>query len=64
MLPEVPLPNYLYGDKLRLKQILINLVKNALKFTKKGHIKLIAAYDESAQMLRVHIIDNGKGIAQ
>ena len=64
MLPEVPLPNYLYGDKLRLKQILINLVKNALKFTKKGHIKLIAAYDESAKMLRVHIIDNGKGIAQ
>ena len=64
MLPEVPLPNHLYGDKLRLKQILINLVKNALKFTKKGHIKLIAAYDELTQMLKVHIIDNGKGIAQ
>ena len=51
------------GDKLRLKQILINLVKNALKFTKEGYIKLVAAYDDVSQLLLVHVIDNGKGIA-
>lgn len=37
-------------------------MKNALKFTKKGFIKIIVAYDEPANMLKVHIIDNGLGI--
>ena len=38
-------------------------MKNALKFTKKGQIRLLAAYDNKAEMLSVHVIDNGVGIA-
>lgn len=38
------------------------MVKNALKFTKKGYVKIVAAYDEEDEMLKVHIVDNGKGI--
>jgi len=34
------LPNYLYGDDLRIKQILNNLLSNAFKFTKEGTIEL------------------------
>ena len=45
-----------------MKQILINLVKNALKFTKKGFVNIVAAYDTDDEMLKVHIVDNGKGI--
>ena len=45
-IPDVKLPEMIIGDKLRLKQILINLVKNALKFTREGYIKLVAAYDD------------------
>ena len=61
-MPSDPLPNDLIGDELRLKQILINLVKNALKFTKKGWIKIVAAYDFEAKLLKVHVYDSGKGI--
>ena len=42
--------------------MLINLTKNALKFTVKGTIKIIAAYDYASEKLNVHVVDSGKGI--
>ena len=39
------LPNEMVGDQIRLKQVLINLVKNAFKFTYEGTIVIKAAYD-------------------
>ena len=52
----------LVGDKNRLQQILINLTKNALKFTRRGSIKIIAAYDYDVKMLFVQVADTGIGI--
>ena len=37
---------FLYGDKRRFKQILMNLIKNALKFTTKGKIEIKAVYND------------------
>ena len=39
----------LLGDPRRLKQILMNLIKNAMKFTQKGHIQVFANYKEEPE---------------
>ena len=46
LLTQEPLPLYLVGDQIRLKQILINLVKNSLKFCRGGVIRVIMAFDK------------------
>ena len=57
------LPFELVGDERRFKQVLINLVKNSLKFTSRGSIEIISAYDYDLQHLIVHVKDTGVGIA-
>ena len=52
----------LSGDNIRLIQILINLIKNALKHTKNGSIKVLASYNYIEQILVVHVKDSGRGI--
>ena len=59
---HISLPDQLVGDQIRLKQILINLTKNALKFTLRGEIKIRASYDLLNEKLIVHVIDTGIGI--
>ncbi|UCV29081.1 CHASE domain-containing protein [Ferribacterium limneticum] len=53
------------GDPLRLRQILLNLLDNALKFTEQGHISLSAAVTEESAghlAIRIAIEDSGIGI--
>lgn len=60
------IPESLIGDKLRFSQILMNLVSNALKFTKNGEVFIIANLVEVKDKLNFvefQIIDNGIGIA-
>ncbi|WP_417009486.1 hybrid sensor histidine kinase/response regulator [Bacteroides congonensis] len=49
------------SDPLRLRQIVNNLVSNAVKFTQKGEITLTATYESSK--LTIAIADTGKGMA-
>ena len=62
--PEVPL--YFYADTVRLKQILINLLANAVKFTEKGTIKLnisvLKQINATKAKIRFAVIDSGIGI--
>jgi len=60
------IPEYLIGDKLRLAQILMNLVSNALKFTKDGEVEIIVKLNNiqgKLYFLDFLIKDNGVGIA-
>ena len=59
---ETELPEKLEGDELRFKQVLINLIKNAIKFTRRGYIRLTIGYDEALGQLLVQVSDTGKGI--
>lgn len=60
------IPDELYGDEGRIKQIIINLVSNAIKFTEKGEIKIDVNLDyqnETDAYLSIKVKDTGKGIA-
>ncbi len=58
-------PKYLIGDPVRLRQVIINLVNNAIKFTHKGHVKvrveLVSMKDKRCELL-FSVEDTGIGI--
>jgi len=58
------LPSKLYGDELRIKQILNNLLSNAIKYTGKGSVKLSVGYltDGDGITLRFVVEDTGQGM--
>jgi two-component system, OmpR family, phosphate regulon sensor histidine kinase PhoR len=56
------LPIIMIGDERRLKQVLINLVKNAKKFTDAGCIEIKVSYNVANSSLVVHVKDTGVGI--
>lgn len=60
------IPHELYGDEGRIKQIIINLVSNAIKFTESGEIRVSFELDyqnETDAYLSIKVQDTGKGIA-
>ncbi len=59
-----PLPELIYTDPLRLKQILINLCNNAIKFTDKGSVYIEVGFDQLNQKLCIDIVDTGIGMSR
>lgn len=57
-------PEWVEGDELRIRQILLNLLNNAIKFTTSGYIKLKATIEEDQDNCTVsfYVIDTGIGI--
>ncbi|WP_016952889.1 CBS domain-containing protein [Anabaena sp. PCC 7108] len=67
---EDTLPPAIYIDEIRLRQILFNVVGNALKFTKQGHIQILirahpySTNNEEKIWLEIAVEDTGIGIAR
>ncbi|MDR2404007.1 MAG: response regulator [Spirochaetaceae bacterium] len=62
--PDETLPSRFWGDELRVKQILNNLLSNAFKYTQEGKVVLRIHWEpkESDAMLRFVVEDTGRGI--
>lgn len=61
------MPDELIGDKVRLKQIIINLTNNALKYTKEGSVSINVEpirMDKTKGLFKFSVIDTGIGISE
>ncbi len=60
------LPNKIYGDSLRIRQVIINIANNAIKFTEQGFVKLAIKMSQMMEPdmvnLEISIEDSGQGI--
>jgi signal transduction histidine kinase/DNA-binding response OmpR family regulator/HPt (histidine-containing phosphotransfer) domain-containing protein len=58
------IPQKLYGDELRVKQILNNLLSNAFKYTEAGEVRLIVSWEDQGDTMGLNFVveDTGRGI--
>lgn len=59
---EGPLPATIETDPTRFRQILLNLIGNAVKFTDHGHVHVVTRLLAKEEMLEVDVVDTGVGI--
>ena len=50
------------GDPTRIRQVLLNLLTNAVKFTPRGQVAINATFEKASGLLRIDVIDSGIGI--
>jgi signal transduction histidine kinase len=54
----------LYNDAVKFRQIVVNLLSNAAKFTENGTIRVEASFDESAKAVEIAVSDTGIGMSE
>lgn len=60
--PDTPAQIIIDTDKIRLQQVVNNLLSNSYKFTKRGHVKLTVAFSDCHEHIIFHVEDSGIGI--
>jgi signal transduction histidine kinase len=63
MTDVAPAAGKVYADRQKVKQIVLNLLSNALKFTPDGSVSVVARYRASADEICIAVVDTGIGIA-
>ncbi len=61
---DTPIPNLIQTDPTRLRQILINLVGNAIKFTEVGRVDIHVSLDKKLNQLTFRVVDTGIGMTE
>ncbi len=61
---ESAIPQRINSDPVRLRQILLNLLGNAFKFTERGQVTLRVGYEPTKQQLSFSVIDTGIGMTE
>ncbi len=56
------IPSGFYGDEIRIRQIMLNLINNAIKYTHEGSVSVSVSYDPLVETLCVVVSDTGIGI--
>ncbi len=59
-----PIPDRIHGDPTRLRQVLLNLLNNAIKFTQKGHVTLSISCNPYEQTMHFKVTDTGIGMRE
>jgi len=60
-------PSQMVGDPLRIKQIITNLINNAIKFSNQGNVlvrTMLESENDSAYLIKISITDNGQGLSK
>lgn len=61
------MPAVLYGDRMRIRQILVNIIGNAVKFTNEGSVRVVAEwdkFDDDRADITIIISDTGTGMTE
>jgi signal transduction histidine kinase/DNA-binding NarL/FixJ family response regulator len=60
--PEIP--SLLCGDEIRVRQVMLNLIGNAIKYTQKGSVTVDVSFESGSSMLQIIVADTGIGIRE
>ena len=58
------IPSVMYGDEIRIRQIMLNLINNAIKYTHEGSVSIDVSYEKTTGMLKIIVSDTGIGIKE
>ena len=56
------IPSRLLGDEIRIRQVMLNLINNAVKYTHEGSVSVDVSYEDATQLLTLVVSDTGIGI--
>lgn len=60
---QTDIPGQIISDPMRIKQIILNLVGNAIKFTHKGSVKVVVSCNQAEETILFQVVDTGMGMS-